>query len=49
MYRAGFRWLLCGFEAASPRILTSINKRATVDDNNRVIEIARRHNLKSRR
>jgi radical SAM superfamily enzyme YgiQ (UPF0313 family) len=46
MYRAGFRWLLCGFEAASPRILTSINKRATLDDNNRVMEIARRHNLK---
>jgi radical SAM superfamily enzyme YgiQ (UPF0313 family) len=46
MYRAGFRWLLCGFEAASPRILTNINKRATLDDNNRVIEIARRHNLK---
>jgi hypothetical protein len=26
--------------------LTSINKRATLDDNNRVMEIARRHNLK---
>ena len=46
MYRAGFRWLLCGFEAASPRILTNINKKATVEDNNRVMEIARRNNLK---
>jgi radical SAM superfamily enzyme YgiQ (UPF0313 family) len=46
MYRAGFRWILCGFEAASPRILDNINKRATLDDNARVIEIARRHDLK---
>jgi radical SAM superfamily enzyme YgiQ (UPF0313 family) len=46
MYRAGFRWLLCGFEAASPRILQNINKKATIDDNTRVLEIARRHGLK---
>jgi radical SAM superfamily enzyme YgiQ (UPF0313 family) len=46
MYRAGFRWILCGFEAASPRILDNINKRATLEDNTRVVEIARRHNLK---
>ena len=46
MYRAGFRWILCGFEAASPRILDNINKRATIDDNTRVVEIARRHGLK---
>lgn len=46
MYEAGFRWLLCGFEAASSRILTNINKKATIDDNNRVMEIARRNNLK---
>jgi anaerobic magnesium-protoporphyrin IX monomethyl ester cyclase len=46
MYRAGFRWVLCGFEAASPRILDNINKRATLEDNTRVVEIARRHNLK---
>jgi radical SAM superfamily enzyme YgiQ (UPF0313 family) len=46
MYRAGFRWLLCGFEAASPRILDNINKRATLEDNTRVVEIGRRHNLK---
>jgi len=26
MYRAGFRWLLCGFEAANPRILINIDK-----------------------
>ena len=46
MYRAGFRWVLCGFEAAAPRILANIRKRATRDDNDRVIEIAHRHGLK---
>jgi anaerobic magnesium-protoporphyrin IX monomethyl ester cyclase len=46
MHRAGFRWILCGFEAASPRILDNINKRATLEDNNRVVEIARKHDLK---
>ncbi|SKA37872.1 Radical SAM superfamily enzyme YgiQ, UPF0313 family [Enhydrobacter aerosaccus] len=46
MRRAGFRWLLCGFEAAHPRILTNINKRASRDDNDRAVEFARRHDLK---
>jgi anaerobic magnesium-protoporphyrin IX monomethyl ester cyclase len=46
MYGAGFRWVLCGCEAASPRILININKRATVDDNTKVIDTCRRHNLK---
>ena len=46
MYRAGFRWLLCGFEAANPRILQNIQKRATLDDNTRAVEIAKRHGLK---
>lgn len=46
MYKAGFRWILCGFESGSERILTNINKKATVADNDRVIQIARRHGLK---
>lgn len=46
MYAAGFRWLLCGFEAANPRILTNIEKRATLADNSRAVEIAKRHGLK---
>lgn len=46
MYRAGFRWLLVGFEAASERILQNINKRATRDDNRRCMEIATRYGLK---
>lgn len=46
MYRAGFRWLLVGFESGSPRILENIRKRATQEDNSRCIEIARRHGLK---
>jgi radical SAM superfamily enzyme YgiQ (UPF0313 family) len=46
MYQAGFRWILVGFESGSPRILTNINKKASVVDNTRCIEIARRHGLK---
>ena len=46
MFRAGFRWLLCGFEAADPRILVNIQKRATRDDNTRAVEIARKYGLK---
>ncbi len=46
MRRAGFRWILCGFEAANPRILININKRATREDNDRVIEISKKHDLK---
>jgi len=46
MHRAGFRWLLCGFESGSPRILENINKRAAVDDNFRAIDFARRAGLK---
>jgi len=46
MYRAGFRWILVGFESGSPRILTNINKKATQEDNTRCIEIAQRHGLK---
>jgi radical SAM superfamily enzyme YgiQ (UPF0313 family) len=46
MHRAGFRWILTGFESGSPRILQNINKRATREENTRCIEIARRHGLK---
>ncbi len=46
MYEAGFRWILVGFESGSPRILRNIQKKATVGDNTRCTEIARRHNLK---
>ena len=46
MYRAGFRWLLCGFEAANARILENINKKATLADNTRCVEIAKKHGLK---
>jgi radical SAM superfamily enzyme YgiQ (UPF0313 family) len=46
MYEAGFRWLLCGFEAAHPRILRNINKKATVEDNTRMLDTAHRHGLK---
>jgi len=46
MYRAGFRWLLCGFEAAQKRILENIQKNATIEDNARVVDICRRYGLK---
>lgn len=46
MHGAGFRWILCGFESADERVLENINKRATIEDNTRVIEIARKHGLK---
>ena len=46
MHRAGFRWILTGFESGSPRILQNINKRSTRDENSRCLEIARRHGLK---
>jgi radical SAM superfamily enzyme YgiQ (UPF0313 family) len=46
MYRAGFRWILCGFEAGSPRILENINKRATIEENTRTVDVARECGLK---
>ena len=46
MRRAGFRWLLCGFEAAHPRILTNINKRSSLEDNDRCVGFAKKHDLK---
>lgn len=46
MYRAGFRWILTGFESGDSRILININKKATVDDNTRCMEIAKNNNLK---
>lgn len=46
MYEAGFRWLLCGFESGHPRILDNIQKKATVEDNDRCVEFARNAGLK---
>ena len=46
MHRAGFRWVLTGFESGSPRILENINKKSDREENGRCIEIARRHGLK---
>lgn len=46
MYRAGFRWLLTGFESGSPRILKNIQKKATREENTRAVDIAHSHGLK---
>jgi anaerobic magnesium-protoporphyrin IX monomethyl ester cyclase len=45
MYAAGFRNILIGFESGSPRILENIKKRATLDDNTRAVEMAKRSGL----
>lgn len=45
MYRAGFRQLLTGFESGDERILININKKATIADNSRAIEIAKKNKL----
>lgn len=46
MYRAGFRWILTGFESGSPKILTNINKKATREENTRCVELAHAAGLK---
>ena len=46
MFAAGFRWLLCGFESAHPRILRNINKKATLADNTNMLRIAHAAGLK---
>lgn len=46
LYAAGFRQLLCGFESAHPRILKNIDKKATVEDNTKMLRTAHKHGLK---
>jgi radical SAM superfamily enzyme YgiQ (UPF0313 family) len=48
MYDAGFRWLLCGFESGDERILKNIEKQANKADNSKVLEIAKKYNLKTK-
>lgn len=46
MYKAGFRWILVGFESGDPRILENINKKASQSDNTRCVNIAKKYGLK---
>jgi anaerobic magnesium-protoporphyrin IX monomethyl ester cyclase len=46
MYRAGFRWILVGFESGSPRILENIQKQATREQNTACMRLAKKHGLK---
>jgi len=46
MYKAGFRWILIGFESGSDRILVNIHKNASREDNTRAMQIAHQHGLK---
>lgn len=46
LVRAGFKWILVGFESGSDRILRNIQKRATKTENTRCVEIAHKHGLK---
>jgi radical SAM superfamily enzyme YgiQ (UPF0313 family) len=46
MYKVGFRWILTGFESASPKMLTNMKKMATVEQNTRCVEIGKKYNLK---
>ena len=45
MAEAGFKTLLSGFESGAPRILENINKKATVDDNTRCLDAARKYGI----
>jgi radical SAM superfamily enzyme YgiQ (UPF0313 family) len=46
MYKAGFRWLLTGFESGDERILVNIQKNADVAANTRCIQYAKDAGLK---
>lgn len=46
MYKAGFRWLLTGFESGDERILINIDKNADVAANTRCINFAKNAGLK---
>jgi len=46
MLKAGFKWLLVGFESGSDKILKNMKKGCTVDKNNKCFDIARESGLK---
>ncbi len=45
MFQAGFRQVLVGVESGHPRILETIQKKATRDDNTRAVNVLQAHGL----
>jgi anaerobic magnesium-protoporphyrin IX monomethyl ester cyclase len=48
MSEAGFYEILVGFESGNDRILTNINKRSTVADNERCVGYLKKHGIKTK-
>ena len=46
MKEAGFKEMCIGFESGAPRILKNIKKQATVDQNTRCLQIAKKYGLR---
>ena len=46
MKECGFEWLLCGFEAAEDKVLRTINKKATLADNSKMLATCKKHGIK---
>jgi radical SAM superfamily enzyme YgiQ (UPF0313 family) len=46
MRRAGFRWILAGFESGARKMLLNMNKKLTIEQNVTCLEIARKCGLK---
>ena len=46
MYKAGFKWMLTGFESGSDRMLINMNKKSTIEKNTKACGYAKNSGLK---